>query len=36
VAVLLFAPEPLGIIEHSGNEFLFAGILRGQGVGEKD
>jgi hypothetical protein len=35
VAALLFAPELLEIIEHSGNEFLFAGILRGQGAGEK-
>ena len=31
----LFATEPLEIIEHSGNELLSAGVLRGEGAGEK-
>ncbi len=31
----LFAPEPLEIIEHSGDQLLSTGILCGQGAGEK-
>jgi hypothetical protein len=31
----LFTPEPFEIFEHRGDEFLSAGVLRGQGAREK-
>lgn len=31
----LFAPEPLEIIEHGGDELLSAGVLPGHGAGER-